>query len=185
MGWLERIAQSVRQEDPDRDLASLLPVVRLGRITLLMGEYQKRVLKPFGLTPSDYSILGALRRAGQPQQLVPGDLYNVVGCSPGGLTKMIDRLEKRGLVQRATDREDGRRAPIRLTRKGEALEREAFSAYLESADRLMAPLGNDELDQLDAALALALERFESADSEPQGEEASGWQRADIVAGAAR
>ena len=160
MKWLDRITESWRQEYPDRDFATLPPLVRLGRIALLMREYQKRVLKPAGLTPSDYSILGALRRAGRPRRLTPGDLYNAVGCSPGGLTKMIDRLEKRGLVERSSDLEDGRSFQIGLTAEGEALERRAFSAYIQSGDRLMAPLSKQQLDDIDIALDLLLECFE-------------------------
>jgi DNA-binding MarR family transcriptional regulator len=92
--------------------------------------------------------------------LKPGDLYNVVGCSPGGLTKMIDRLEKRGLVRRASDADDGRCAPIRLTAKGAALEKAALEAYVESADELMDALPKTELSRVDAALEILLERFE-------------------------
>ncbi len=160
MKWLDRITESWRQEYPERDFSTLPPLVRLGRIALLMREYQKRVLKPVGLTPSDYSILGALRRAGRPRRLKPGDLYNAVGCSPGGLTKMIDRLEKRGLIERSNDLDDGRSFQIGLTPKGETLERKAFAAYIQSGDRLMAPLSRQQLDEIDAALELLLGCFE-------------------------
>jgi DNA-binding MarR family transcriptional regulator len=164
MKWLDRITESWAAEHPDRDFSTLPPLVRLGRIALLMREYQKRVLKPLGLTPSDYTILGALRRSGHPGQLRPGDLYNAVGCSPGGLTKMIDRLERRGLVERSADLEDGRCFQIRLTSEGEALERRAFAAYVQSGRRLMKPLSKSELGQIDAALDLLHGCFE-----PSGE----------------
>ena len=163
MKWVQHIVESLSQGDPDRDLSSLPPLVRLGRLSLLMAERQKNVLKPFGLTPSEYSILGSLRRAGGARLLKPGDLYNVVGCSPGGLTKMIDRLEERGLVRRASDADDGRCAPIRLTPKGAALEKAALEAYVESADELMDGLSKAELARIDAALESILTRFESAE----------------------
>lgn len=165
MKWVEHVLESLRQDDPDRDLSALPPLVRLGRLSLLMAEHQKNVLKPFDLTPSEYSILGSLRRAGGVRLLKPGDLYNVVGCSPGGLTKMIDRLEKRGLVRRAADADDGRCAPLRLTAKGTALEKAALEAYVESADELMDALPKAELSRVDAALALLLERFEPAEDQ--------------------
>ena len=165
MKWVQHIVESLSQGDPDRDLSSLPPLVRLGRLSLLMAERQKNVLKPFGLTPSEYSILGSLRRAGGIRLLKPGDLYNVVGCSPGGLTKMIDRLEKRGLVRRAADADDGRCAPLRLTAKGAALEKAALEAYVESADELMDALPKAELSRVDAALAILLERFEPAEDQ--------------------
>lgn len=164
MKWLHQVLEPLRRDAPDRDVSALPPLVRLGRLSLLMAEHQKSVLRPFALTPSEYSILGSLRRAGGARPLKPGDLYNVVGCSPGGLTKMIDRLVRRGLVRRATDAADGRCAPIRLTPKGSALERAALEAYLESADELMADFDAFERDRIDLALAALLDRFESEPS---------------------
>ncbi|MBJ19386.1 MAG: MarR family transcriptional regulator [bacterium] len=163
MNWLSQIADDWKTEDPDRDFSRLRPLVRLSRLSLLMPHFQKSALGRHGITPSDYSILGALRRSGSPKQLMPGDLYNTLGCTPGGLTKMIDRLEKRGLVQRLTDLEDGRRARIRLTAKGEAIERKAFADYNESADDLMERLTQDQLDQIDSALELLLDCFEPSE----------------------
>jgi len=165
MKWVQHVVESLAQDDPDRDLSALPPLVRLGRLSLLMTERQKEVLKPFGLTPSEYSILGSLRRAGGARLLKPGDLYNVVGCSPGGLTKMIDRLEKRGLVRRAADSADGRCAPIRLTAKGTTIEKAALEAYVESADELMDALPKTELERIDVALEILLSRFEPEQDE--------------------
>lgn len=160
MKWVEHVLESLAQDDPDRDLSALPPLVRLGRLSILMAEHQKNVLKPFRLTPGEYSILGSLRRAGGARMLKPGDLYNVVGCSPGGLTKMIDRLERRGLVRRASDAADGRCAPLRLTAKGTTLEKAALEAYIESADELMGGLSKADRSRIDAALERLHERFE-------------------------
>lgn len=177
MKWVQHVLESLAQDDPDRDLSALPPLVRLGRLSLLMAERQKNVLKPFGLTPSEYSILGSLRRSGGARLLKPGDLYNVVGCSPGGLTKMIDRLEERGLVRRASDADDGRCAPIRLTPKGTALEKVALEAYVESADELMDSVPKAELTRIDATLELLLERFEPEEDQPRiGRRAGGRAR---------
>ena len=169
MEWIDRIIESWAAEHPERDFSSLPPLVRLGRISLLMQEYQKRVLKTVDLTPSNYTILGALRRAGHPRELRPGDLYNRVGCSPGGLTKMIDRLEKRGLVERLADVEDARCFRIRLTAKGEDLERRGFAAYVGSGARLMEPLSKQQLADVDAALELLLGCFEPSVESAFGE----------------
>jgi DNA-binding MarR family transcriptional regulator len=63
-------------------------------------------------------------------------------------------------VRRASDADDGRCAPIRLTAKGAALEKAALEAYVESADELMDALPKAELSRVDAALEILLERFE-------------------------
>jgi DNA-binding MarR family transcriptional regulator len=167
LSWLTHISEYWKSEYPERDFSRMRPIMRLSRLALLMPVYQKHVLSPNKLAPTDYSILGALRRAGIPRQLKPEDLYNTLGCTPGGLTKMVDRLEKRGLVQRTTDREDGRRARIRLTPKGAEVERTAGKAYNDSVDRLMSQLSDEQVDQIDSALELLLSCFESSDDSVQ------------------
>lgn len=158
--WIDEIAHYWRREFPERDFARNRVLLLLSRLAFALPAFQKKALLAFGLTPSDYSILGALRRAGQPRQLNPGDLYTALGCTPGGLTKMVERLEKQGLVQRSSDPEDRRRAHIRLTARGAAVERKAFAEYNESADRLLGRLSPDELAQVDEALALLVRCFE-------------------------
>ena len=160
MKWLKQIEAYWDAEYPDRDFARVRPLVRLSRLALLMPDFQKHVLRPHDLSPTDYSILGALRRAGRPQPLMPGDLYTTLGCTPGGLTKMIDRLVKRGFVRRLVDRADARRAQIRLTSTGERVGREAFADYNDAAARLMSNLSEEQLEQIDSALELLLDCFE-------------------------
>lgn len=162
--WLARIAEYWREEHPERDFSRVRPLLGLSRLSILMPSFQKRVLAPFGLSPTDYSILGALRRAGGPRTLEPGDLYTALGCTPGGLTKMIARLERQGLVQRLGDPADGRRARIRLTRKGAEVERKANTEYTHSADQLLSGLSDEELEKVSEALALLLDCFEEAEA---------------------
>ncbi len=158
--WLAQIEEYWQEEYPERDFARVRPLLGLSRLAFQMPAFQKRTLEPFQLSPSDYSILGALRRAGGTRTLKPGDLYSALGCTPGGLTKMIARLERQGLVQRLTDRDDGRRARIRLTAKGAELERKAGTEYSDAAERLLARLSPDDLERVSSALALLLECFE-------------------------
>jgi len=158
--WLSQIEEYWQEEHPEREFSRVRALLSLGRLSFQMPAYQKRALEPFKLSPSDYSILGALRRAGGTRTLVPGDLYSALQCTPGGLTKMIARLERQGLVKRLTDTADGRRARIRLTPKGAEIERKAGSEYLDSADRLLSKLSAEDLDQIDAALTLLMDCFE-------------------------
>ena len=76
---------------------------------------------------------------------------------------MIARLERQGLVERLTDEADGRRARIRLTAQGAAVERKAGTEYLAGADGLLSDLSPAQIDQINDALALLLESFERVD----------------------
>ena len=162
--WLAQISEYWQEEHPDRDFSRVRALLGLSRLSFQMPAFQKRVLEPFGLSPTDYSILGALRRVGGPRTLEPGDLYSAVNCTPGGLTKMVARLEQQGLVKRLTDSKDGRRARIRLTPKGAGVERKAGAEYLDAADRLLSKLTAEELEQISDSLVLLLDCLEGEES---------------------
>jgi DNA-binding MarR family transcriptional regulator len=49
----------------------------------------------------------------------PTELASFVGIKPSSLTKQIQELEAKGLVDRTTDERDGRAAIIRLTQSGQ------------------------------------------------------------------
>jgi len=67
------------------------------------------------ITMTQLSVLRRLR--GGPQTV--GRLGAEVGLSPASVTRLVDRLEKRGLVARSRDVEDRRRVDVRLTSHGE------------------------------------------------------------------
>ena len=67
------------------------------------------------ITMTQLSVLRRLR--GGPQTV--GRLGTEVGLSPASVTRLVDRLEKRGLVARSRDAEDRRRVDVRLTSHGE------------------------------------------------------------------
>ena len=47
----------------------------------------------FGLSGGEFDVLAALRRAGEPYRLTPGELSRSTMVSTGGMTKRLDRLE--------------------------------------------------------------------------------------------
>ena len=72
-----------------------------------------------------------------------------------------------------SDREDGRRARIRLTTRGAAIERRAFADYSDAAERLMAPLSDDEIGQINSALEFLSAIFEESAAAPPPVEGAG------------
>ena len=158
MGWIDDLARAWRREYPGRDVSPLPPLVRLARLGLLLEGFQHEVLAPFGLTPADYGVLAVLRRAGRPYELTPSRLTSNLRRSSGGITKMVTRLESRGLVRRTPDPDDGRGCRVRLTRAGLAVQERVFAAFLSASGELLAPLGG--LAGTDRELDRLLEAFE-------------------------
>jgi DNA-binding MarR family transcriptional regulator len=82
-----------------------------------------------GLSMGAYDVLLRLARA-PGRALRMSELAERVLLSPSGLTRLVDRLEARGLVERTSDPEDGRVALARLTGPGRALLLRAARTHL-------------------------------------------------------
>ena len=81
------------------------------------------VLKPYNLSPTQYNVLRILRGAGQ-QGASCGEIGGKLISRDPDVTRMMDRLEKRGLLTRDRAKEDRRVVTHRLTPEGLALVNE-------------------------------------------------------------
>jgi DNA-binding MarR family transcriptional regulator len=110
----------------------------------------------------EYDVLYTLSKCPGPQRL--GDLNRHVLLSQPALSRLVDRLAERGLVERRTDPADGRGVRLSLTAAGRARQREIGRRHARGVARAMtAGLNPGELAQLLALcrkLAWANERSE-------------------------
>ena len=160
MDWIDEISQAWRHEYPALDTRAMAPLIRLARLGILIESFQHEVLEPFELTPSDYSVLAALRRHGKPYALNPSQLYTRLQRSSGGMTKILKRLESRDLVRRTDNPDDRRGSLIALTRSGLRLQDRIFSAFLAASQDLLAPLSARDRRDADRSLKKVLDAFE-------------------------
>jgi DNA-binding MarR family transcriptional regulator len=128
---------------------------RLTRVGLLVEAFQHRCLDPFGLRFIDYSVLRVLELVGEPHCMSPTELSEIVVRSSGGMTQILDRLERAELVARAPDPADRRKVLVALTER-----------YAAERERLLADLSPDEVQRLDDAIHRLLEVM-TADSTPR------------------
>ena len=75
------------------------------------------ILKPFGLSPTQYNVLRILRGAGN-QGLCCKEIGDRLVTRDPDVTRLIDRLEKRSLIARTRAKEDRRYVTIHLTEDG-------------------------------------------------------------------
>lgn len=81
------------------------------------GAFQ-RLMEQQGVSVTEWV---ALRQVFETGSASPGELIEALGMTKGAVSKVIDRLQAKGLVQRETVQEDGRAQKIGLTRAGAAL----------------------------------------------------------------
>jgi len=74
------------------------------------------VLKAEDLSPSQYNVLRILR--GAPEGLPCGEIASRLITRDPDVTRLLDRMEKRGLISRARESRDRRMVLARLTSAG-------------------------------------------------------------------
>jgi DNA-binding MarR family transcriptional regulator len=100
-----------------------------------------------GLAPREYGVLYALTAS--PEGLRISELLEDVLLTQPGMSRLIARLEERGLVERADDPDDRRACRVRLTKAGVRAQREVGLAHgRHVAEAMTQGLSREELVQL-------------------------------------
>jgi DNA-binding MarR family transcriptional regulator len=110
-------AERAARDLSDDDYASLAQTRRLLRSYLAFSE---RAAAAAGLEPRQYQLLLMLRGLAPNAEASVSDLADWLQVRHHSAVGLVDRMEARGLVRRATDPRDGRRVRVTLTRGGRA-----------------------------------------------------------------
>jgi DNA-binding MarR family transcriptional regulator len=111
-------------------------------------------LKPHGLTQAQYNVLRILRGAGSSGLLCKEVAARMITRDPD-MTRLLDRLEKRKLVNRMRDRKDRRSVTVRISEGGARLVVELDAGIAELHRRQLFHLGNKDLKILIGLLEIA------------------------------
>src|SRR5689334_20098722 len=112
---VDRIVEAWRHERPDLDVAPLEVLSRVSRLARHLDRARSAAFTEHALESWEFDVLSALRRAGDPYELSPGQLVTQTLVTSGTMTNRVDRLTARGLVQRLPDPRDRRGVLVRLT----------------------------------------------------------------------
>lgn len=82
-----------------------------------VGQQGEQLLKPHGLTGTQYNVLRILRGAG-PEGLPCKSVGDRMISHDPDMTRLLDRMEKRGLIQRERQKDDRRVVKTRITAQG-------------------------------------------------------------------
>ena len=106
-----------------------------------------QVIEPHGITPQQYNVLRILRGAG-PEGLPTLTIGERMIEQTPGVTRLIDRLERKGLVARTPCAKDRRRVFCRISTKGLDLLKELDDPINRWDSQAVSVLPPSELDSL-------------------------------------
>ena len=155
-----------RAAKPKRDPQAALEArafVSLMRTADALARGAEALLKPYSLSGTQYNILRILRGAGE----------KGLGCSEVGgrlisrdpdMTRLLDRMESRGLIARAREAKDRRVVKTRITAEGLRLLDELDQPVHDLHRRQWRLISAKQLRQLTNLLDRAREHVEESTS---------------------
>ena len=99
-----------------------------------------------GASLREYDVLYTLSKCEEPQRL--SDLQDHVLLSQPALSRLVDRLVERGLVDRCDDQHDARARRVSLTEAGREVQRGIGRLHARDVAEAMSALTPQELAQL-------------------------------------
>ena len=115
------LADTLRREMPDIDDAGVELTRRVMRLAGILHDRLTVHSARWNLAKGEVNVLATLRSVGSPFELRPTDLQARLLLSSGGISNVLNRLERNGLVERQRESNNGRSCWVRLTGEGAEL----------------------------------------------------------------
>ena len=160
---MDRLVGAWARERPDLDVRPLEVLSRVTRLARHLDRARRTAFAAHDLEVWEFDVLAALRRAGRPYILSPGQLVDQTMVTSGTMTNRVDRLETRGLVQRLPDPADRRGVHVRLTPRGKERVDSALADLLHRERDLLRGLSRNDQDALSTLLRRLVAPFETDD----------------------
>jgi len=122
-------------------------------IGALIGRTRKTMIQKIDaeLAPLDVSAAQwiVVLLVGENAASSAAGLCEVLAHDPGAMTRLIDRLESKGIVRRVRSPEDRRTIQLELTASGKALYPKIVAAMVDVNNSLLRGFSRDEVSQLE------------------------------------
>jgi DNA-binding MarR family transcriptional regulator len=122
----------------------------------LFQELNREEFRPYDLSTPQYAILFYASREGVPLSQICAEML----ADNSNLTRLVDRLEARGLVRRAADPHDRRVSLVQLTDAGEALINELRPRHRDLVEQRMSHLSNEQIVAFHESMAMLYEALQ-------------------------
>ncbi len=158
---VDEIVAAWQRERPDLDVSPLEVLSRVSRLARRLDLARGSAFSEHLLEGWAFDVLSALRRAGEPYQLSPGQLVQQTLVTSGTMTNRVDRLERSGYVERRPDPGDRRGVLVRLTTAGRDVVDAAMADLIEQEKSLLSDLSASDQQALARLLRRMLSPLET------------------------
>ena len=139
-------------------VGQLMSRARASLLTSLDAE-----LEPFGLNSTQFIVL---KHLGEGVADTSADLCRLNHYDTGAMTRILDRLEEKGLMRRERGREDRRVVFLRLAPAGKALLPRLMAVGTRVLDAHLAGFGSEEIETLKRYLQRMIANGQARAQEP-------------------
>ncbi|HET9425926.1 MAG TPA: MarR family transcriptional regulator [Gemmatimonadaceae bacterium] len=146
------LREELRQNKPFNSIEqeALLSIVRTS--AHLMDRFEL-FLRPYGITATQYNVLRILRGS-EPDGLCRNELRDRMLTRMPDVTRLLDRMEEAGLVERSRDGEDRRMVTSRITKRAMQLLATLDPVVIENEKYFFSGISQEQIqiliDVLDA-----------------------------------
>lgn len=142
--------------EPSRSVAYLVGQVRTELLAALDRELiGDRQVADIGVTAAQFIVISRLAAA-QPKKSA-SDLCKEMSYDAGAMTRMIDRLESKGLIRRARCPQDRRLVYLEMTEQGRAVYPRLRELSMSIQNRFLRGFSRADARQLEGLLGRMLE----------------------------
>ena len=160
-----RLADEIRMTRPFQ-LPELEAFLNLARTYDQLAWQLNEIFKPHGVTMQQYNVLRILRGAGDDGLPSLEIAHRMVTRVPD-ITRLVDRMERNGWVERERSTTDRRVVRVRLTGDGRRVADELEGPTNEGHRRQLGHLEPEELETLNRLLEKARCPREDREAEPR------------------
>jgi DNA-binding MarR family transcriptional regulator len=151
-----------------KDIFSLKHFLAEDSVGYLLSRSRTRLAKALDVALAEYDITHAqgsiVLMLSSGKYATAADLARELYIDSASMTRMIDRLEKRGLIVRLPRGDDRRVINLRLSPDGQALAEKLPPVYVDVLNRSFAGFSSEELDVLKSLLRRFLNNDRAADN---------------------
>ena len=119
-------------------------LVSLLRTTDVMQERFEQMIRPFNISMTQYNVLRILRGA-EPEGRTCGEIGERMIAREPDVTRLLERMDKAGLIKRTRDSQDRRVVVTRITSGGLKLLDE-MEPKLRELDGVLKPMGERKIE---------------------------------------